>query len=125
MKVLVRDASDEVLDFMAAVCDGWRPVGPNCPYLATKFGHPTTRWCDLKYSSNWAIGGPVMDREGIGYFDARRTPGYGYCQAAVSGGMFAQRGETPLQAGMRCFVMNTMGGETMAVPDDVVTWSKK
>jgi len=84
------------LDWAVAKCEGPQHVPSAAvpiPYIA--------------YSTDWAFGGPIIEREGInmGTIDALNGP---YWEAHMPYGMsddFAE-GPTPLIAAMRCYVMS-------------------
>jgi len=64
------------------------------------------------FSTDWAQGGPIIEREGInmGTIDALNGP---YWEAHMPYGMsddFAE-GPTPLVAAMRCYVASVLGDE--------------
>jgi hypothetical protein len=77
---------------------------------------------DGNYSTNWSQGGPIIEREGIGF---RR----GYSDESGFNGWVAQRwaqdttvfeeGPTPLIAAMRCFVVSRLGDE-IDLPEGLV-----
>lgn len=68
-------------------------------------------------SIDWAQGGPIIEREGIGFFQKKDQ---GYCQAAYPGAEFVRRGPTPLIAAMRCFVASRLGDE-VDIPEELLT----
>ena len=117
MKIKVSEASGPVLDWMVAKCEG----------LATNdYGEVLER--QPRYSTNWAQGGPIIEREGILLRPLRR-PGHsmdGQWLAMFDGentGTMVQwvkrtdwhrhywSGDTPLIAAMRCFVSSKLGDE--------------
>lgn len=144
MKVKVSEASGVVLDWLVAECeghslelnyqytegrrfDGWWQCGP---------GH----WQPLcSYSTNWAAGGPIIEREGIGtLFDAGSacrepawfaTPDDQQVSHGYEGENFDPAfmvyeadgcyGPTSLIASMRCFVTSRLGPE-VEVPDELL-----
>jgi hypothetical protein len=63
------------------------------------------------YSTDWAWGGPIIEREGIDLYQSGSW-------AAEMGGTHRQEGPTPLVAAMRCYVGSVMGNE-MEVPDEL------
>jgi hypothetical protein len=101
------------LDWAVAKCEG-------------NIGHELKDFClvhmedpDLQYSTNWAQGGPIIEREGISIV---RDEGDLCWQAVIdchSGSMFGSNlcgsfwheGPTPLIAAMRCYVASKMGDE--------------
>lgn len=89
---------------------------------------------ELHYSTDWAQGGPIIDREQIGTRPPRNsfTPN-GSLVSSVADGWFATTytefegeampsisrfGPTPLIAAMRCYVASVLGDEA-EVPDDL------
>jgi hypothetical protein len=72
-------------------------------------------------STNWAQGGPIIEREGIGF---RR----GYSDESGFNGWVAQRwaqdttvfeeGPTPLIAAMRCYVASKLGDD-VEIPEEL------
>lgn len=120
--IKVSEAQDRVLDWLVAKCEG---LNPNTAYgkpveyglfpgwrEGDGFGYPIKA-----YGLNWGYGGPIIDRESIGWFDARKEKGY--CQAAKPGAEFVQRGPTPLIAAMRCYVTSKLGEEA-EVPEELL-----
>lgn len=87
---------------------------------------------DYSASTDWNIGGPIIDREGINLRapdDAKRPDGtvvlkidYWYARVtryhSKNGTEYVQNGPTPLIAAMRCFVASRLGDE-VEVPDDL------
>ena len=63
-------------------------------------------------STNWAQGGPIIEREGI----ALGQTGDGW-EATCDGAVYIS-GQTPLIAAMRCYVMNTLN-EEVEIPEEV------
>jgi hypothetical protein len=68
-----------------------------------------------KYSTDWAQGGPIIEREGIEirkgnplYFPTGNDNGDHYESLWLAG---KQHGPTPLIAAMRCFVASKLGDE--------------
>lgn len=75
-------------------------------------GHFVPDWHE--YSTDWAQGGPIIDREKIGgYWD----PGNNEWTQVIGDGRFAEAGPTKLIAAMRCYVASKMGDE-VEVPDE-------
>ena len=64
---------------------------------------------DERYSTNWAQGGPIIEREGMGVFKL------GYVRGWASG---FQSGPTPLIAAMRCYVASKLGDE-VEIPEEL------
>jgi len=115
MKMKTNELTGAALDWAVAKCEGTEHLFA---------GHEVGR---LRYATDWAQGGPIIEREGI---STVRDEGDDYWQAvtdANSSSMFGpglcgnnfQCGPTPLIAAMRCFVASKLGDE-VDVPDDLV-----
>ena len=68
----------------------------------------------LEYSTDWACGGPIIEREGISIY--RMTSDW---SAAYNPSGATQDGPTPLIAAMRCYVSNRLGNE-VEVPEELL-----
>jgi hypothetical protein len=79
---------------------------------ANDFGAPAA------YSTNWAQGGPIIEREGINLFQRKRIATPGWPWLAYTAAHLEQEGTTPLIAAMRCYVASKMG-ETVEVPEEL------
>jgi hypothetical protein len=66
-----------------------------------------------KFSTDWAQGGPIIERESIGILPS----GNAYYER--NGGTYYSYGPTPLIAAMRCYVLNKLGDE-VEVPDELI-----
>ena len=67
----------------------------------------------LDYSSDWACGGPILEREGISIY--RMTSDW---SAAYNPSVATQDGPTPLIAVMRCYVASKLG-DAVEVPEEL------
>lgn len=67
---------------------------------------------DERYSTNWALGGPIIERESIGLMPSRTA----YYER--DGGLFYSYGPTTLIAAMRCYVASKLG-DVVEVPDEI------
>jgi len=73
------------------------------------------------YSTNWAQGGPIIEREWLDitpWPNESREDMRWHCQQHDSANDCAQYGETPLIAAMRCYVASKLGDE-VDVPEEV------
>lgn len=74
-------------------------------------GHLQAMFCDVwlsayyEPSTNWAQGGPIIEREKIGLLPS----GNAYYER--EGGTFYSYGPTPLIAAMRCYVASKLGDD--------------
>lgn len=80
--------------------DGWWQLGPN-------------HWQPLcKYSTDWAQGGPIIERQKI-----ELKPTYAGWVAFLGRTTFAN-GPTPLIAAMRCYVASKLG-DNVDIPEEL------
>ena len=110
MKIKVANTTPTQLDWMVAKCEGheWR-----CPWILEKdglaawqsyeraWGNPTP-----DYSTNWAQGGPILEREKIS-----TDWDHDAWNASIDGQTRYYTADTPLIAAMRCFVASKLGDE--------------
>lgn len=113
------------LDWAVAKCEGLNIIGPDSDWIDAlkggqhyeKYGEP---WAIPSYSTDWAQGGPIIEREGITIthmgedwespWKARK--GDGHWQDKYN------YGPTPLIAAMRCYVASKLGDE-VDVPEEL------
>lgn len=67
----------------------------------------------LPYSTDWAHGGPIIEREHIALWSE------GYDWEAKQYGQHESWAETPLTAAMRCLVASKLG-DTVEVPSELI-----
>ena len=121
MKVEVRVAEGVVLEYLVALCEGWKPVYMNNVLMLQHYhpGAAHTPKCypeDFNYSTDWTQGGPIIEREKLGWFwDSGNEQ---WC-AANPKGTFCEDGPTPLNAAMRCYVTSKLG-DVVEVPDELI-----
>ena len=105
MKVKISELSGAALDWAVAKCEGldyWHPeIGPSQP----------------EYSTEWAQGGPVIERKGISVM--RVYKGYDEPWCTERGEEHFTEAPTPLIAAMRCYVASEMGNE-VEVPEELL-----
>ena len=75
----------------------------NCEYFPVRYGFDDN--CP-EYSTNWAQGGPIIEREGI---NLKRVTD-ALWEATIMG-EWTEDGPTPLIAAMRCYVGSRLGNE--------------
>ena len=127
MKVKTSELQGAALDWAVAKCEGREPsyykgrmratAHPDFPDSPPMFGP------ELKYSTDWAQGGPIIEREKIElvrgndlYFPQGNETGDFYEPLWIAGKM---HGQTPLIAAMRCYVASKLGDE-VDVPDELM-----
>ena len=98
--IKVSEATERQLDWLVA-----RIEGDELPKSGGK---------GLDYSSDWACGGPILEREGISIY--RMTSDW---SAAYNLSGAAQDGPTALIAAMRCLITSKLGRE-VEVPDELL-----
>jgi len=62
---------------------------------------------DLIFSRKWEAGGPIIHKEGLGFYQANATKWW----AHLPGQEYTHEGPTPLIAAMRCYVASKLGDE--------------
>lgn len=101
----VSEATGPVLDWLVAKCEGHiRPDG------GTYAGEWQGR-AGYRPSSDWALGGPIIEREFIGLVPGKTQ--------WFSHGSIPTFGPTPLIAAMRCYVVSKLGAEA-EVPEELL-----
>lgn len=119
MKVRVSEATGAVLDWAVAKCKGVTvlPKMRGGCYVTLVRGETVL----LNYSTDWAQGGPIIERERIDFLWFRSDV-EAYICAADSAGHFTPiasgEGPTPLIAAMRCYVASKLGDE-VDVPEEL------
>ncbi len=106
------------LDWAVAKCEGHSFVLGDTEYEID--GRTYQRGgCSIehRYSTNWAQGGPIIERENI-TLRSRHHFGIEDWEAEVMGTGINSFGPTPLIAAMRCFVASKLGDE-VNVPEDL------
>jgi hypothetical protein len=113
------------LDWAVANCEGWKTVQVNGA-LMLKHYHPDaahTPHCyveDFGYSTDWAQGGLIIERENIKL--TPRKPFHDDWEAEhryLKGGGLNAFGPTPLIAAMRCYVVSKLG-DIVEVPEELL-----
>jgi hypothetical protein len=133
MKVKTSEAEGKVLDYLVAKCEG----------VAVVYDRMNGWWetSDPRYaepndpevfnpSTDWAQGGPVIEREkitlehlyGAGDTGADVWVAMLTCEDKKFGGVecFEEQGPTALVAAMRCYVGSQLGNE-VEVPDEIIS----
>lgn len=121
MKVKTNELSGRALDWAVAKCEGYKPHAAASLVILGSFAP----------STDWAQGGPIIEREGINTFRYNKLdqdkPWVWCAHKAIprpnmegSTNMVAVAidGLTPLIAGMRCYVASKLGDE-IDIPDEL------
>lgn len=128
-KVQTNELSGDGLDWYVALAEGKDPVfepkacGKNA-VVVYENGQPL----DFSPSTNWAQGGPIIEREGI----SLRKENEGWYAVTVQGLMafkscegFDAGGDTLLEAGLRCYVTKIFGQEVARLSNRALSESKE
>ena len=76
-------------------------------------------WVDEYPSTNWAQGGPIIERERISIEDCQDGAGLYWEATRIEPPAVSEaRGPTPLIAAMRCYVASKMGDE-IELPEEL------
>lgn len=73
---------------------------------------------DERYSTNWAQGGPIIDRKKIGVAPLHEGNKKWASGIMHEFSMYTAMGPTPLVAAMRCYVASELGDE-VEVPEEL------
>lgn len=108
------------LDWAVAKCDGeasfgWTAEGTERTALLCI----DETWRKFKPSTNWAQGGPIIEREGINLDNYAKNPDWGawVLLPGQAVGDAQAYGCTPLIAAMRCYVASKLG-DTIEIPKE-------
>ena len=106
------------LDWAVAKCEGLLlDDGGNLQVFGGEVkAHPSTLGTNYTPSTNWAQGGPIIEREWVDLHCVNDSLWEAECPA--NGGLAMQKGPTPLVAAMRCYVASKLG-DTVEIPDEL------
>ena len=110
------------LDWAVAKCEGW-VAGTNDADLVSFVLESSSDEMHFWPSTDWAQGGPIIEREGI---NLRALSGALWEAETWSAGgdQYLLDGPTPLIAAMRCYVSSKLG-EEIEVPDELMEGASK
>lgn len=130
MKIRTDSITDAALDW--AVLEALKPTlkDPSQAYIGTfgplfGKGYRYPAWKSRKYSpsTDWAQGGPIIEREIHSITDTTMRSDMSFAWEAkihVGAGLCVRmHGPTPLIAAMRCYVASKMG-DTIDIPEELV-----
>ena len=123
MKIKTSELIGPALDWAVALAEGH--TIPRLRILRGKVALPQEddpMWCDyLEYSTDWAQGGPIIDREMLGVFPSESVSGKWCCRPREKDypKFPFMYGPTPLIAAMRCYVASKLGDE-VDVPEELL-----
>lgn len=106
MKIQVSNLSGSALDWAVAKCEGWT-------VSVAEFRKSQLSSSKFAYSTVWAKGGPIIEREGID-LQCQNT-GLWSADLGLESSVY---GHTPLVAAMRCYVASKLG-DMVDVPEEL------
>jgi hypothetical protein len=110
----IYELSGAALDWAVAKCEGFEAFTDGISWI---IDHAGSYQPLPKYSSDWAQGGPIIERELIRLDTAcNYTDGKWKARIDSVGGWWP--GETPLIAAMRCYVASKLGDE-IELPEEL------
>ena len=113
MKIKVSEATPHQLNWLVAKCEGTEICAEH-GWSITEILRAAQAGGYHRYSTNWAQGGPIIEREYLTIEVTDELPdAYYSCK-----GMFCLYGPTPLITAMRCYVASKMGNE-VDVPEEL------
>lgn len=113
--IKVLEATGTVLDWLVAKCEGVEITFSKGAGAAPS-GTPSGQW--EMYSTNWAQGGPIIEREKIQINPSISSDAWGAANPSKDQCVWVWD-ETPLIAAMRCYVVSKLG-YTIKVPEEFV-----
>lgn len=122
------DLTGAALDWAVAKCEGRKPSAYGGAVRATAHPQfpdsPPMFGPELRYSTDWAQGGPIIEREkfDLSWQSAGREGWMAYADQGLTDAgvpLFDGNGPTPLIAAMRCYVASKLGDE-IDVPKELL-----
>lgn len=111
MKIInVAEATGPALDWLVDNIEGVKNYGVKDWLEQRRYGN------DTRYSTNWAQGGPIIDRHNISVIRVYKD--YPQPWLATHGEFIYMNADTPLIAAMRCRVVSKLG-PTAEVPEEL------
>jgi hypothetical protein len=108
----VADLTNTQVDFWVAKAEGIELKYSDAMQEWRVMDEPTEIW--WQPHRDWSQAGPILEREGIGFFRAE-SPGPEYGDepwvASDAHDAHTYRGKTPLDAAMRVYIASKFGGE--------------
>jgi hypothetical protein len=120
MKVKTSELIGPALDWAVATIEGWNQFDEDgVPIIQLDSSHMRARWGLYSPSTDWGIGGMIIEREDI---NLRSHLGNDKDKVAFlwrnHQPAFRMRGPTPLVAAMRCFCCAELGDE-VEIPEEL------
>lgn len=126
MKINTSDLIGAALDWAVAYISGAlsRPLDLPGSFLNGATPHWSHVLPYYKPSTDWSLGGPIIERAAIQLGTQRDEPGFRpdpkrLWHAQMDTRVYVGYGPTPLVAAMRCYVASKLG-DTVDVPDELM-----
>ena len=119
MKIKTQDLIGPALDWAVAKCEGAENIREN-PHrfdkrLIMTIANRPVHFDIFRFSTDWAQGGPIIEREWIKVSPYHNQGGW-WAEHAITKSVFD--GPTPLIAAMRCFCCTKLGDE-IEIPEEL------
>jgi hypothetical protein len=113
MKIKTSEATPIQIDYLVAKCEGVIWAAPDGELLGSARG--------MNYSTDWALAGPIIERECISVEKEGKFPWAAWSKAPFRDDAEAfGYGESPLIAAMRCYCCSKLG-DAVEAPDDLTS----
>jgi len=117
-KLKTSEMTGAALDWAVAKCEGVNEEAFRLYYTPTEPSDlDTNGYPEFHYSTIWAQGGPIIERERISVISDFHEIEEGWLAESYQGNI-QQFGPTPLIAAMRCYVMSRLGDE-IEIPQEL------
>ncbi len=115
MKIKTADLQGAALDWAVAKSEADELAALNIQHPQHAMFYPK-----VSPSTNWAQGGPIIEREQMGIEPMTKDDCDGWLATCCStAGVHMEFGPTPLIAAMRCYVASKLG-DVVEVPEELV-----
>jgi hypothetical protein len=116
------------LDWAVAKCEGHNVFIKHAPVQVMYTPKGKRSWYIFTPSTNWAQGGPIIEREGISVscwaFHSMPWKAVAQDSTDLDVPLYKEYGETPLIAAMRCYVASKLGDE-VEIPTELTQGESK
>jgi hypothetical protein len=118
MKSATAELTGRALDYAVALAAGYAPqVHHSSDRLRITWANPRPGTPCPALSTDWAQGGPIIERDGIcSQFNGAQAQDWARWLAWLPGMHVRFYGPTPLVAAMRCYVASKLG-DTVEIPE--------
>ena len=109
MKIKTSELTGMLLDWAVAMCEGRAWPDNAAKFLGERYYKPST---------DWSQGGPIIEQEDMKITRWDDYPNW-TARHPLDPNRFSLRGDTPLIASMRCYVLSKLGDE-VEVPEELL-----